>query len=146
MAFRFTLGAVLKYREALEQRERAALEKAQLEIALLEMQIGKAEEDLSLLEQRRDCELKRGMPAIHLQQAIEQEHTVVQLKDDLTKKREELRLKRLGILKAYEDVRQKRELMERLRERRFAEYTRKQAKAEQAVLDDLFLARHRQGQ
>lgn len=146
MAFRFTLAAVLKYREALEQRELTALEKTQQEITFLEMQIQKAEEDLSLLEQRHGEELKRGMPAIHLQGALEQENAIIRLREDLAKKQEELRSKRLEILKAYEEARQKRQLLERLHDRRLGEYTRQQVKAEQATLDDLFLARHRQSQ
>lgn len=146
MAFRFSLAAVLKYREALEQRELAALEKAQSEIALLEAQIRQAEEDLCCLERRREVELKRGMPAIHLQDAIEQEHALDRLQKGLTRKLEDLRVQRQDIFKAYEEARQKRELLEKLRGRQFNEYTREQAKAEQAAIDDLFLARWKQSQ
>jgi flagellar export protein FliJ len=146
MAFRFSLAAVLTYREALEQRELAALEKAQQEVALLETQIRQAEGDLCRLERRREEELKRGMPSIHLQDAIEQEHAVNRLQKDLTKKLEDLRVRRQDIFKAYEEARQKRQLLEKLRSRRLSEYTREQARAEQAAIDDLFLARWKQSQ
>lgn len=146
MGFRFSLAAVLKYRQALEQREQAALEKIQQEIVILEGQIIEAEQNLLLLESRRDENLKAGMPAIHLQDAIEQEHALARLKTDLTTKREEMRLKRLEILKAYEQARQKRELLERLRERGFDEYVREQTKAEQSAIADLFLARRKRSQ
>ena len=141
MAFRFSLAAVLTYREALEKRELAALEKAQQEIALLATQIQNAEQDLCLLERRREEDLRRGMPSIHLQDALEQEHAVEQFQKDLTKKREDLKIRRQEIFKSYEEQRQKRELLERLRERRLSEYEREQSKGEQAALDDLFLSR-----
>jgi len=141
MAFRFSLAAVLKYREALEQRELAALERVQSEIALLENQICTAEEDLCRLEQRRGEELHRGMPSVHLQDAIAQEHAVDHLKKELSQKREEQKVKRQEILKAYEEAHQKRQLLQKLRTRRFGQYSRDQAKAEQATIDDLFLSR-----
>lgn len=86
------------------------------------------------------------MRARHLQDAIEQEQAIERLRNDLTKKREELRLKRLEILKAYEEAHQKRELLERLRDRGFERYTREQARAEQAAIADLFLARWKRSQ
>ncbi|MGB9196343.1 MAG: hypothetical protein WCB53_05385 [Terriglobales bacterium] len=146
MAFRFTLAAVLKYRQALEQRELTALEKVQQEIAILETQISNAEQDLCLLERRRNEDLKSGMRARHLQDAIEQEQAIERLRNDLTKKREELRVKRQEILKAYEEAHQKRELLERLRDRGFDRYTREQARAEQSAIADLFLARWKRSQ
>jgi len=146
MAFRFSLAAVLKYREALEQRELAALERVQAEIALLENQIRDAETDLCRLEQHRGEELRQGMPSVHLQDAIAQEHAIDSLKKELAKKQEDLKLKREQLLKIYEEARQKQELLERLRDRRLSEYTREQTKAEQATLDDLFLSRWKQSQ
>jgi len=146
MAFRFSLAAVLKYRQALEQRELTALERAQAEIALRENQIHEAEADLCRLEQHRGVELRQGMPSIHLQDAIAQEHALSSLQKELTKKQEELKIKRQQLLKIYQEARQKRELLERLRERRLGQYTRAQMKAEQATLDDLFLARRKQSQ
>jgi len=146
MAFRFSLAAVLNYRAALEQRELAALERAQAEIALLENQIRKAEADLCRMEQHRGQQLQRGMPSIHLQDAIAQEQAVDSLQKELTKKHEELKSRRQLLLRVYEEARQKRELIERLRDRRLSEYTREQTKAEQAAVDDLFLSRWKQSQ
>jgi len=146
MAFRFSLAAVLKYREVLEQRELAALERAQAEITLVENQIREAEADLCRLQQHRGEELRRGMPSIHLQDAIAQEQAVDSLQKELTKKQEDLKLKRQQLLKTYEAARQKRDLLERLRDRRLSDYMREQSKAEQAAIDDLFLSRWKQSQ
>ena len=141
MAFRFSLAAVLTYREALEKRELAALEKTQQEIALLTTQIRNAEQDLCLLERSREEGLKRGMPSIHLQDALEQERAVERLQKDLTKEREDLKVEGQEIFKSYQEQRRKRELLEKLLERRRSEYERKQSKGEQAAIDDLFLSR-----
>ena len=143
MAFRFSLAAVLKYREALELREFVALEKVQQEIARLEAQIHEAEQDRCAKEQRRGQELKRGMRSRHLQEALDQELAIERYRDVLTKKQEELALKRQELLKAYEESRRKRELLEKLRDRKLGEYTHEQAKAEQATIDDVFLSRRK---
>ena len=123
MAFRFSLAAVLKYREALELREFVALEKVQQEIARLEAQIHEAEQDRCAKEQRRGQELTRGMRSRHLQEALDQELAIERYRDVLTKKQEELALKRQELLKAYEESRRKRELLEKLRDRKLGEYT-----------------------
>jgi flagellar export protein FliJ len=141
MSFRFSLAAVLKYREALELREFAALERVQQEIARLEANIDAAEKDRLALVSSRAEDLTRGMRALHLQDAIERELILERYQNDLRKKQHELTLKRQELLKAYDESRLKRELLEKLRDRKFAEYVRSQTKAEQATIDDLFLAR-----
>lgn len=146
MAFRFSLAAVLKYREALELREFVALEKVQQEIARLELQILDAEQDRYAKEQSRRHELTRGMRSRHLQDAIDQELAVERYRDELVKQKTELALKRQELFKAYEESRRKREILEKLRDRKQAEYTREQAKAEQATIDDLFLSRRKPAQ
>jgi flagellar FliJ protein len=146
MAFRFSLAAVLKFREALELREFAALEKAQQEISLLQTQIREAEEDRSAKEQSRAQDLSRGMKSRQLQDALEQELAIERYRNELANKQHELDLKRQELLKAYEEARRKRELLEKLRDRKLGEYTHAQTKAEQSTIDDLFLARRKQSE
>jgi flagellar FliJ protein len=141
MSFRFSLAAVLKYREALELREFAALERVHQEIAALEANLDAAEKDRLALESSRAEDLTRGMRALHLQDAIERELILERYQKDLRKKHQELALKRQELLKAYDESRRKRELLEKLRDRKLADYLRAQTKVEQATIDDLFLAR-----
>lgn len=143
MAFRFSLAAVLKYREALELREFAALEKAQQEIARLQAQIQEAEQDRKSKEQCRAQELQRGMRSQHLQDAIDNELAVERYRDELAKKQAELDAKRQELLKSYQEARRNREVFEKLRDRKLDEYTHAQNKAEQATIDDLFLSRRK---
>jgi flagellar export protein FliJ len=146
MPFRFSLAAVLKYREALELREFVALEKVQQEIARLEVEILEAEQERHAKEQRRGQELTRGMRSKHLQDAIDDELAVERYRDELAKKKTELALKRQELFKAYEEARRNREILKKLRERKLGEYRREQAKAEQATIDDLYLSRRKPSQ
>ncbi|MGA9527439.1 MAG: hypothetical protein WBS24_04935 [Terriglobales bacterium] len=144
MPFRFSLSGVLKYREALEQRELTALEAVQQEIVLIEGQIEQATQALHAAGESRTEGLKRGMRSIQLQDAIERELGIERHRNDLIKKKQELAAKRQELFKIYEEARQKRELLEKLRDRKLGEYTREQSKAEQATIDGLFLARRKQ--
>ena len=145
MAFRFTLAPVLKYREALEQREYLALEKIQLEIAQAERRLQKFEESWAAAAKRREGELRQGTPSIHLQAAYNQELFLQKQRDDLLLKLQELQAKRQQAMKAYERARQKREVLQELRARQLDVYQHEQAKREQRTLDDIFLSRHRRG-
>ena len=143
MAFRFALAAVLKYRESLEQREYLALERIQQEIAQMERRIRKCGERYSAAVKRREADLGRGIPSIHLQAAYDEELAIKKQQDDLQAKLQELQAKRQECMRAYEVARQKREVLHELRARQLYAYRREQAKREQNTLDDIFLSRRR---
>ncbi len=85
----------------------------------------------------------RGMRSRQLQDAIDDELAVERYRDELAKKQTELALKRQELFKAYEESRQKREILEKLRDRKLGEYRHDQTKAEQATIDDLYLSRRK---
>jgi flagellar export protein FliJ len=143
MAFRFTLAAVLKYRENIEQREYFALERIQQEVARVEARIQQVEEQHSAVRQRRDAELARGIASIHLQTAYEQELALDKQLDKLQAQLQELQGRRRQCLKTYQLARQKREVLDHLRVRQLEAYRRAQAKRQQTTLDDIFLSRQR---
>lgn len=145
MAFRFVLAAVLKYRESLEQREYLALERIQQEIAQMERRIRKCEEREYAAAKRREADLGRGLPSIHLQAAYEAELALQKQREEMQGKLQELQGKRQECLKAYEEARQKREVLDNLRLRQLDAYRRDQAKRQQIMLDDIFLSRRRRG-
>ncbi len=146
MAFRFPFAAVLNYRESLEQREYLALEKVQLEIAQQERRIQKCEERRAVAAKRREAELGRGIPSIHLQAAYEEELSLWRQHEELLAGLKELQAKRQECMKAYELARQKREILSELRTRQWDTYRREQAKREQIMLDDIFLSRRKRTQ
>jgi flagellar FliJ protein len=143
MAFRFTLAAVLKYRKNLEQREYLALGRVQQEIAQTEAQLHECTQLLSEIANLRSAETVRGIASVHLQDAYERERRLEQQRDELQIKRQELAVKRQQCLKAYELARQKREVLEKLREQQLDAYVLDQARREQHRVDDLFLSRLR---
>jgi flagellar export protein FliJ len=143
MAFRFTLAAVLRYRESVEQREYLALQKIQQEIAQTEALIHRFQEQHSAARKCREAELARGIASIHLQAVYEAELALEKQLDRLQAQRQELEGKRRQCLKTYQLARQKREVLDNLRVRQLEAYRRAQAKRQQNTLDDIFLSRHR---
>jgi flagellar export protein FliJ len=143
MAFRFALAAVLKFRESLEQQAYLLLERIQQEIAQMERRIRKCEERLSVAAKRRETEMRRGIPSVHLQAAFDEEHALQKQREALQAKLQELQLKRQESLKVYEEARQKREVLDSLRTRQLDAYHREQVKRQQKMLDDIFLSRRR---
>jgi flagellar export protein FliJ len=141
MAFRFTLAAVLKYRKNLEQREYLALGRVYQEIAQVEAQLSRCEEWLAEITNLRAAETARGIASIHLQDAYEQERGLEMQRDELQVKRQELHMKRLQCLKAYELARQKREILEELRNQQQSAYVIDQSRRDQRRTDDIFLSR-----
>ena len=141
MAFRFTLAAVLKLRESLEKQEYSKLLKIRKEIADIEGAIQANWDHELLAEEKRKAELGRGMPASHLQDSYEKAHALQQQREILKVTLKETEKKREEQLKRYRAARQGREMLEKLRDRQYAEYLQEKNKQEQALVDDLFLAR-----
>jgi flagellar export protein FliJ len=146
MAFQFSLAAVLIYRESLEQREYIALEQIQQAITRTEAHILQVEEWRATAAQQRSEELARGVHSVQLQQAYEHELALERYRDLQQEKLRELKNRRQQQLKSYELARQKRKVLDELRGHQFEAYTRGQARRQQHLLDELFLARRRRSQ
>lgn len=143
MAFRFSLEALLKYREALERRELLALERTQQEVIAAESEVRKTEKQRSDTVETRQTQLSVGMKANELRALVEAELQLEQRKEEQVRALKELVIKREQRMGAYRESRRKRDLLEKLRSRKLADYTREQAQAEQERMDDLYLARRK---
>ncbi|HXY13107.1 MAG TPA: flagellar FliJ family protein [Terriglobales bacterium] len=143
MPFHFPLAAVLKFRESLERREYLALVRIQHEIMAIEAQLRQIEEWRLAAVQRREADLAKGVASVYLQDEFHREFALEQRRDALKVKLEETKLRHTAHLKSYQEARQKREVIDELRQRGLEAYTRQQAKRQQAVMDDLFLSRRR---
>jgi flagellar export protein FliJ len=141
MSFRFSLAAVLKYRKNLEQREYLALGRVHQEIAQVEAQLSRCQERLSEITNLRAAETARGIASVHLQDAYQRERGFEMQRDELQVKLQELKIKKLQCLKAYELARQKREILDELRNQQLQAYALDQSRREQRQVDDLFLSR-----
>jgi flagellar export protein FliJ len=81
------------------------------------------------------------MPASHLQDLYEKAQALQQQREILKVTLKETEKKREEQFKSYRAARQGREMLEKLRQRQYAEYLQEKNKHEQALVDDLFLAR-----
>ena len=111
------------------------------QIARVQREIDALEEVLSAERQRRYSSLSEGMPAaeLHFERAREETRAeqIRMLRDllaGLRRKHEEQR-------RVYQAARQRKEIIENLRKRRFEEYRREQSRREQQRLDEVFLLR-----
>ena len=147
MSFQFSLGAVLRYRESIEQREYFALERTQQEITRVETKIREVEEESSRATQNLSAELAKGTRAADVRIAYEYRSALERQLEIQRTLLQELKMKWRQQLNAYDLARRNCETLRKLREKQFDVYTREQAKREQSVLDDIFLARrgHRRG-
>jgi flagellar export protein FliJ len=142
MPFRFSLDAVLTYRQTIEQRESLALDRIVYEMANLKRQLREAEESSATQIRGRDSELAAGVQSASLRDTYEQLRALERLRESIAKRLQELEGKREKQQKVYELARQKREILDQLRTERRNLYMRQQTKKQQAMLDDLFLAKH----
>jgi flagellar protein FliJ len=141
MAFRFSLAAVLNLRKSIERQEYLNLEKIHQEIAKAENQITEAAQRKSELQQSRDTQLTESMPSIMLQSLYEQVFALEKHMDALKLVLAELATKKEKQIKVYTEARQKREVLESLREKQYAAYVLEDNKRQQTLMDDLYLAR-----
>ncbi|MGB8010563.1 MAG: flagellar export protein FliJ [Terriglobales bacterium] len=141
MAFHFPLEAVLRYRESIEQREHLALEQIQQNIVRVEQRISQLEEDASAATHNRMADLAHGTRAAVVQSAYEYQKALEQQIQTLRALLQDLKIKWRQQLSVYEHARRNRETLEELRDQQLETYTREQTKRQQAVIDDLFLAR-----
>jgi flagellar export protein FliJ len=129
----------------MEQREYLALERIQMEIARMQAQIAQVAAARSAATASSLDQLSRGVPAIHLQEAREYESALERSQALLEDKLKELRVNLQQHLKTYQTARQKREVLDELRNRQKNSYERDQARRQQKAVDDLTLARRKRG-
>jgi flagellar export protein FliJ len=139
MAFRFSLRPILRLRTSYERLERlrllalaAAIVRVRGEIAALERESrearGRMREGLAL-----------GLTGAEIQFDTVCEQFRTDRKQVLETQLTELEGKQQRQRVAYQAARQKREILENLRERQWNEYRQKQARREQQRLDELYL-------
>ena len=141
MAFRFSLSAILNLRKSIERQEYLNLERIHQEIAKVEVQITQAEQQKSAIQQSRDTQLTESVPSVFLQSLYEQVFALEQCMGSLKVLLVELAKKKDQQIKVYTEARQKREVLESLREKQHAAYVLEDNKRQQTLMDDLYLAR-----
>jgi flagellar FliJ protein len=141
MAFKFTLAAVLKYREELEKREERTLELRREALTRLETQLKEAQEQRRRLLEQRDSLLKNGMLGDDLAYATEQEQQLKILEADLRERISAAVLDYENQMQVFLVARQKREILDELKNTKKESYLAEQERREQQTTDEIFIAR-----
>jgi flagellar biosynthesis chaperone FliJ len=141
MAFRFSLAAVLKYREELEKREELALELRREVVARLKANLAEAEGKRLRLQAERELLLERGALGDDLIYATEQEERVKIIQEELRRNISAAMLDYQNQMKVFLAARQKREILNELRNAKKESYCVQQERREQQNTDEIFIAR-----
>jgi flagellar export protein FliJ len=145
MAFRYPLQSVLRLRQSLEQQEEQRLFAIAATVARLRTQIEQLEQ--SRLDERRTAsqEMLDGTSGAIVQFAAVCDSAFSEAQKRLREQLAEAERSRLEQLNTYRVARQKREILESLRERQEADHDRDEAHREQEQADDHFLVKFGMG-
>jgi len=141
MAFRFSLEAVLRFRQNVERVEEAALTRIVQEIAGVQLEFQRINAQQESLRAQLERDLKRILPAIELMELAEQEAWLRAGAEALRIRLQELEAKRLEQLGIYQKAQQGRQILSEVRKRQQNSYEIDQRRREQKTLDEIFLAR-----
>ena len=145
MPFRFKLDVVLRFREGVERTEEAALHRIVQEIADVERQLQEIDLRQVHLREQREHDLVQKLPALHLMEIVEQEEMLNKTVDELRLRLQQLHTQRIEQLAVYQAAHQDRQVLSELREQQQRAYVLDQNRQEQKMLDDIFLARWKDG-
>jgi flagellar export protein FliJ len=145
MAFHFTLEAVLRLRQSLEDRELLLLQSLLTRRAALRSEVEQLRQSSFNLEQEaKQAMLLRPTPAVEIHFAMARLQGLDRRQQLL---REQLRQLESAIVEQrlrYRQQRRNREALEALREAQLRDYQLTQRRREQAQLDELHLLRRKQ--
>jgi len=142
MPFHFSLAAVLRLRQNLEERERLRLQALHARRAALQCQLDETRAAMLKLQSGNAKRLRaESLTGAELQflRLIEDslEGQLAKLKQAAERMQQQIAEQ----AQRYRERRQAREALQSLREARFAEYRIQQQRREQALLDELYLLR-----
>jgi len=145
MAFRFSLAAVLGFRESIEKREELALQKIVFEIARTHHQIEQLSVDIAVAQQEINKALQQPLPAFHLQTMLSRVDGIVDRKKALVESLVALEQQRANQMNSYYAAHRERRTLTDMETRQRDAYDLERTKAEQKFVDDLFGARAQRG-
>ncbi len=144
MAFRFTLDAVLRFRESVEHSEESTLLRIVQRIVAAEHELGQVETEQARIRESRERDLALKLPGVHLADIALRELELKTAADGLRSQLCHLELQRVNQLAVYQTARQDRQVLTELREQQRHRHQFVQKRQEQKTLDELFLARSKE--
>ncbi len=143
MPFRFSLAAVLRIREGIEEREERALETIQIEIAKTLHAIDDIDRQHVEEAQDRERLLSAKALAANVQLTVFAQEELRERRKALQKQLQKLIAERELQLKKYEEAHRNREMLTGIRQRQREQYDVEFARRQQKILDDVFLNRRK---
>jgi flagellar export protein FliJ len=147
MAFHFTLAAVLRYRQSLEEREELRLHGLLVRRATLSRELEQSRDAGRHLQAALHRTLQQAaVAAAEIQFAMAQLHGLERQQALIESRLRTLASEIAQQTARYRQERQKREVLESLREVQLREFRVRQQRREQAMLDELHLLRRGRGE
>ncbi len=142
MPFRFSLQAVLRFRESFERREQQRLAVLTREVVKAKQHWEQAKLDRANAVVQLQKKLRQGVTAMEMQFELACDRARVRriaVLNDHLGKLEDLRRRQLEV---FRTAQQQRKILENLRDRQLAAYRLAQTRREQQQMDDRFLITH----
>ena len=144
MPFRFSLAAVLRVRESLEENEERALQKIQLAMARVVHQIEELTSQIKKLHDAREETMQQPISASHLHLLVQQAQGAGERKKALYNDLHALEQLRDQQIIRYQTAHRNRETLTEMSDKQRDAYEQDQLRTQQRALDDIFIARHHQ--
>lgn len=142
MAFRFSLQTLLNLRRSLEKQEERLLQALNRELALLRQGIESLGREEISSRKERNRRLFGGLTGSDLRLVLVEENLQLQRRSQFEEREQVLQTEQRQQQSTYRGARQKRELLDHLRQRRVVAFQREQEKRHQQAVDEAFLFRH----
>jgi len=145
MPFRFSLAAVLRVRESIEEREERALRKIQLKISRTARQIEELDVEISGLHSEREQEMKLPIQAARLRLFLGRLEVSIEKRKALCTQLETLKQDRDQQMAVYRSAHRNRETLTEMSSKLKDVYELEQDRVDQNTVDEIFIMRRPRG-
>jgi flagellar export protein FliJ len=143
MAFRFTLAAVLRFRESVEKREEMALQKVLMQMAQVRRTIESLTAQIERAHKLRHDAMQNPQTAFELRAMLAHAEVAAERRTQLIVALKELDEKRHAQMNAYQAAHRNRQMLSEMAVRQRDAWELEHARAQQKFVDDIFASRSR---
>jgi flagellar export protein FliJ len=141
MAFKFSLGSVLRVRGIVEEREERMLQSIQLELSRAQESLARTEAEIEGSDASRQAEVFKAFLGHNLHASYGEVKQLKETREVLVERIEKLKQLRDRQVVVYQQARRNREMLTDMREEKRSEYDSDVARDAQKTLDDNYIAR-----
>ena len=141
MAFRFSLAAVLRFRESVEKREELALQKILAEMARVRREIEQIDAAIAASHNACNEAMENPVPALHIQDMLSDIEAATERRNKLLESLLALDKQRALQTQKYQAANRDRQMLTDMRTKQRDIYEQVRARTDQKFLDDIFAAR-----